>query len=98
MSLTSKVKCCIGRSFWYFGYRVTKMFKELGEFITRRPWVIIAIWVIILIIMAPLAMNLADRLKYDATNFMPKDTDSAKAQEIYSQQFPQSSSTQTQLI
>gem|GEM_PF-6177467 len=98
MSLTPEAKCCSGHSFWYFGYRVTKMFKELGEFITRRPWVIIAIWVIILIVMAPLAMNLADRLKYDATNFMPKDTDSAKAQEIYSQQFPQSSSTQTQLI
>ncbi len=74
------------------------LFKELGEFITRKPWVIIAIWVIILIIMAPLAMNLSDRLKYDATSFMPKDTDSAKAQDIYSQQFPQSVSTQTQLI
>ena len=51
-----------------------------------------------MIVMAPLAMNLSDRLKYDATSFMPKDTDSAKAQDIYSQQFPQSVSTQIQLI
>ncbi len=75
------------------------MFKELGQFITRRPWVIIAIWVIILLVMAPLAMNLSDRLKYDATSFMPKDTDSQKAQDLYVQQFPQASeSSQTQLI
>ncbi len=75
------------------------MFKELGQFITRKPWVIIAIWAIILIVMAPLAMNLSDRLKYDATSFMPKDTDSQKAQDIYAQQFPQASeSSQVQLI
>jgi putative drug exporter of the RND superfamily len=75
------------------------MFKELGNFITRRPWVIIAIWVIVLLVMAPLAMNLSDRLKYDATSFMPKDTDSQKAQDIYVQQFPQASETsQVQLI
>ncbi len=75
------------------------MFKELGQFITRRPWVIIAIWVIVLLVMAPLAMNLSDRLKYDATSFMPKDTDSQKAQDLYVQQFPQASeSSQVQLI
>jgi RND superfamily putative drug exporter len=75
------------------------MFKKLGQFITRKPWVIIAIWVLVLIVMAPLAMNLSDSLKYDATNFMPKDTDSQKAQDIYVQQFPQASeSSQTQLI
>jgi RND superfamily putative drug exporter len=49
--------------------------------------------------MAPLAMNLSDRLKYDATSFMPKDTDSQKAQDIYVQEFPQASeSSQVQLI
>ncbi|MGA9142095.1 MAG: efflux RND transporter permease subunit [Methanocella sp.] len=75
------------------------MFKELGQFITRKPWVIIAIWAIILIVMAPLALNLSDRLQYDATSFMPKDTDSQKAQDIYAQQFPQASeSSQVQLI
>jgi putative drug exporter of the RND superfamily len=75
------------------------MFKELGQFITRKPWVIIALWVLILVVMAPLAMNLSDRLKYDATSFMPKDTDSQKAQDIYVQQFPQASeSSQVQLI
>jgi RND superfamily putative drug exporter len=78
---------------------VTDMFKELGQFITRKPWVVIAIWVLILVVMAPLAMNLSDRLKYDATNFMPKDTDSQKAQDIYALQFPQASeSSQVQLI
>jgi RND superfamily putative drug exporter len=75
------------------------MFKELGQFITRKPWVVIAIWAIILIVMAPLAMNLSDRLKYDATSFMPKDTDSQKAQDLYALQFPQASeSSQVQLI
>ncbi len=70
------------------------MFKKLGELITHRPWAIIATWVIILIIMAPLALSLSDRLQYDSTIFMPKDTDSSKAQDIYDAQFPSSDNTQ----
>ncbi|HMK47512.1 MAG TPA: MMPL family transporter [Methanocella sp.] len=69
------------------------MFRELGQFITRRPLIIIAIWVILLIIMAPMAANLSDRLKYDSTSFMPKDTDSSWAQNVHDAQFPSSNDT-----
>ncbi|WP_424357555.1 efflux RND transporter permease subunit [Methanocella sp. MCL-LM] len=55
---------------------------------------VIGVWVLILILMAPLALNLSDTLKYDATNFMPKDTDSSKAQKIYDTQFPAPETTQ----
>jgi RND superfamily putative drug exporter len=63
------------------------MFKELGEFITRRPWVVIALWAAILIVMAPFAANLQDHLQYSGSSFMPKDTDSSRAQDVYDQQF-----------
>ncbi|CAJ35492.1 MMPL family transporter [Methanocella arvoryzae] len=55
---------------------------------------VIGVWVLILILMAPLALNLSDTLKYDATNFMPKDTDSSRAQDIYDAQFPAPVTTQ----
>lgn len=72
------------------------MFKKMGEFITKRPWLIIALWVIILVVMAPFAATLSDHLEYSATSFMPKDTDSSKAQDIYDQQF--STGNKSQLI
>ena len=70
------------------------MFKKLGELITRRPLAIIAVWVLILIIMAPLAMDLPNRVQYDSSSFMPKGTDSSIAQAIFDKQLPSTSNTQ----
>lgn len=64
------------------------MFKELGQFITRRPLLIIALWVILLVVMAPMAAKLSDHLSYDSSIFMPKDTDSSRAQDVHDAQFP----------
>jgi putative drug exporter of the RND superfamily len=74
------------------------MFKELGEFITRKPWAIIAIWVLVLILMAPLAATLSNNLQYDSSSFIPNNTDSSKAQAIYNQQFPTTDKTQLLVV
>lgn len=70
------------------------MFRELGEFITKRPWVIIALWIIIVFAAAPFAATLSDNLKYSASAFMPTDTDSSRAQDVYNQQFSTGNSSQ----
>ena len=59
---------------------------------------VIAVWVLILIIMAPLAMDLSNRLSYDGSSFMPKGTDSSVAQDIYDNQFPSTSKTQMAVV
>ena len=45
-------------------------------------------------LMAPLAMDLPNRLSYDGSKFMSTNTDSSVAQNIYDQQFPSGSKTQ----
>ena len=78
--------------------RVMIMFKKLGELITRRPLAVIAVWVLILILMAPLAIDLPNHLSYDGSSFMPKGTDSSIAQGIFDNQFPSTSKTQMAVV
>jgi len=70
------------------------MFKMLSDFIVKKPWVIVALWAIILIISIPLAAGLDGRLHYDITVFIPHDMESSKANDLYVQQFPNESKSQ----
>ena len=70
------------------------MFRELGEFITRHPLAIIAVWVVILILAVPLAATFSERLSYNVESFIPKDLESVKARDLYDAQFPDTSKAQ----
>ncbi|HEY3422463.1 MAG TPA: multidrug RND transporter, partial [Methanocellaceae archaeon] len=70
------------------------MLRGLGEFITKKPLAIIALWVIILVISVPLALSLDGRLHYDITSFIPKDLESYSSNQIYEKQFPNDSQSQ----
>ncbi len=74
------------------------VFKKLGEIITRRPLAIIAVWVLVVILMAPFAGNLSSRLSYDGSKFMPQGTDSSMAQAIFDKQLPSDSKTQMVVV
>jgi RND superfamily putative drug exporter len=70
------------------------MLRGLGEFITKKPLAIIALWAIILIVSVPLALNLDSRLHYDITSFIPKNLESYNSNQIYEKQFPNDSQSQ----
>ncbi|HMK46561.1 MAG TPA: MMPL family transporter [Methanocella sp.] len=70
------------------------MFKELGQFITRHPWAIIAIWIIVLLLALPLAATFSDKLSYNMDTFIPKDLESIHAQDLYKEKFPDTSRSQ----
>lgn len=70
------------------------MLRGLGEFITKKPLAIIALWAIILIVSVPLALSLDDRLHYDITSFIPKNLESYSSNQIYEKQFPNDSQSQ----
>ncbi len=70
------------------------MFDRLSNLIIKKPWAVIAVWVIILIVSVPLALSLDGRLHYDITSFIPKNMESYQANDLYSQQFPNASQSQ----
>ncbi len=72
------------------------MFREWGAFVTRHPYAVLAVWLIMLIIAVPLAMTFSDRLTYSMNSFIPKDLESIQAQHIYDARFPDAA--QSQLI
>lgn len=70
------------------------MLKMLSDFITKRPWAVVALWLLILIVSIPLATGLDGRLHYDITSFIPQEMESSKANDLYEQQFPDESKSQ----
>jgi RND superfamily putative drug exporter len=64
------------------------MFKKIGEAITKYPWAIVAIWIIILVASVPLIGVFTQNLEYDTQNFIPRDLSAIKAQEKYDEVFP----------
>jgi RND superfamily putative drug exporter len=71
------------------------MLRGLGEFITKRPLAVIALWAIILVVSVPLALNLDDRLHYDITSFIPTNLESYTSNQMYESQFPNDSKSET---
>jgi RND superfamily putative drug exporter len=72
------------------------MFREWGTFVTRHPYAVLAVWLIMLILSVPLALTFSDRLTYSMDSFIPKDLQSIRAQDVYDARFPDAA--QSQLI
>ncbi|HEY3274610.1 MAG TPA: MMPL family transporter [Methanocella sp.] len=70
------------------------MFREWGTFVTRHPYVVLAVWLIMLIISVPLALTFSDRLTYSMDSFIPKDLESIQAQSVYDARFPDAAQSQ----
>jgi len=70
------------------------MFKKLGQFITRHPLAVIALWILVLLLALPLAMTFEDRLSYNMDTFIPKDLESVKTGDMYKSLFPDTSRSQ----
>jgi len=70
------------------------MFREWGTFVTRHPYAVLAVWLIMLIISVPLALTFSDRLTYSMDSFIPKDLESIQAQDIYDARFPDAAQSQ----
>ncbi|HTX43087.1 MAG TPA: MMPL family transporter [Methanocella sp.] len=77
---------------------MVSIFKTLGEAITKRPWAIIAVWLIILLISLPLAGVFSANLQYDTQKFIPKDLGAFVAKDRYDEQFPGNNSTNQILV
>ncbi len=70
------------------------MFKEWGTFVTRHPYAVLSVWLIVLLLSVPLALTFSDRLTYSMDSFIPKDLESIRAQDIYNVQFPDAAQSQ----
>lgn len=63
------------------------MFSALGRFAARRPWYIIAAWVIVAVLLAAFAPGLKSTT--DQSDFLPKHYESIKATDLMTSAFPQ---------
>ncbi len=66
------------------------MFSRLGLVVTRHPWWVIACWVVMAAVIVLVAPSLASVSSSDQTGFLPDSYESAQAQALAEQQFPQS--------
>jgi len=58
-----------------------------ANWVVRHSKIVIAVWVIALILSAPLAMNLNKVLKYEETQFLPTNVESVKANDVLKEEF-----------
>ncbi len=72
------------------------MFREWGTFVSRHPYTVLAVWLVVLLLAVPLALTFSDRLTYSMDSFIPKDLESVRAGDVYNAQFPDAA--QSQLI
>jgi RND superfamily putative drug exporter len=77
---------------------MVSIFKTLGEFIAKYAWGIIALWVVILLISAPMALMFTQNLEYDTEKFVPKDLGAFQAKDVYDAQFPANDTNQILIV
>lgn len=65
------------------------MFKKFADFITRKRWYVITVWLIAAIAIVGFSPKLADVTSDDQASFLPNTYESAQAQQIAKQSFPQ---------
>ncbi|OPY30574.1 MAG: bifunctional preprotein translocase subunit SecD/SecF [Methanocella sp. PtaU1.Bin125] len=70
------------------------MFREWGTFVTRHPYAVLAVWLVVLVLSVPLVLTFSDRLTYSMDSFIPKDLESIQAQDIYNARFPDAAQSQ----
>lgn len=74
------------------------MFKRIGELITGKPLVFIAIWAIILIIFGGLGTNLGSHLVYDVSSFTSNSSEPKQADNLAKAVFPDAAKSQLVVI
>ncbi len=52
--------------------------------IARRPWILLAVWIVIVILLSPLAANISSVVKTSQEQFLPSTAESVKADETLS--------------
>jgi RND superfamily putative drug exporter len=62
------------------------MFAALGRFVTRFPWLVIAAWVLLAIVVVKLAPALTST--QDESEFLPKHYESIRAAQVQQDEFP----------
>jgi uncharacterized membrane protein YdfJ with MMPL/SSD domain len=67
----------------------------LGGILERRPWVIIAVWLIIAIAAIPLASNVNSIVKTETESFLPEHVESIRAERMLSQLYNQTGTRET---
>jgi RND superfamily putative drug exporter len=68
---------------------VCNVFSRLGLLVTRRPWWVIAVWVIAAAVIVMVAPSLSSVSSSDQTHFLPNSYESMKAQHLAERAFPQ---------
>src|SRR5947208_8415998 len=65
------------------------MFAALGRFVTRFPWLVVAGWVVLAVLVISFAPKLTSTS--DSSSFLPKHYESIRASDIESDAFPAAS-------
>ena len=66
------------------------MLNQLGKFITRNRWWVIAVWVVVSVVIAAFSPKLSSVTSSDQTSFLPNKYESVQAGNIGDKAFPQS--------
>ena len=74
--------------------------SALASFVAgrRTKWVVLAIWVVLLVALAPLGSKLADETQDDTASFLPESAESTEVVEILDEEFSAGETTQGLLI
>lgn len=64
------------------------MFKKYADFIVRRRWYVVVGWIVAGVLISALAPSLSSVTSNDQASFLPSKYESAEAQEIAKQAFP----------
>src|SRR5262245_64030341 len=67
------------------------MFARLGTMITAHPWRAIAVWIVAVAVIVPLAPSLGSVSSSDQASFLPRSYESAQAQNLADRAFPSTS-------
>jgi putative drug exporter of the RND superfamily len=64
--------------------------SALAAFVTgrRSKWVVIALWVVAVVALAPLGAKLADATSDETASFLPSEAESTRVQELLKERFP----------
>jgi RND superfamily putative drug exporter len=65
------------------------MFAAIGRGVTRRPWLVIASWVVLAVAIIATAPKLADVTNSDQSAFLPGSAESARAAALVGSAFPE---------
>jgi RND superfamily putative drug exporter len=74
------------------------LFKGLANFVVKRHKLIIIFWLVMLVLSLPATQLVADVVVYEETAMAPEDTESGRAGDLISDQFPTGIANSTALI